>query len=205
MFASRIKNDKDVDHETVVEEVIKRLMLEKCADNRPSRCSGGQLKRVLIACELVSRPNILILDEPTSGLDSVTTWQLINLLIDLTRQPEPQAIVLTIHQPSARLFNLLDMIYLMSCEGQCIYHGPPQAIVNKFKEYGLVCPNFTNPADFALEVAAKEHKGAILLTLSTVKKIEDMEMAVNKYEIKIVRHFRTLNNIILLTDRYVTT
>ncbi|CAG2176624.1 unnamed protein product, partial [Oppiella nova] len=125
MYASKLKNDPFVDHSGIVNDVIDKLMIQTCADNRPSRCSGGQLKRVLIGLELVSRPNILILDEPTTGLDSVTTWQLINTLIALTQQPEPVAVVLTIHQPSARLFNLFHAIYLLSADGQCIYNGSP--------------------------------------------------------------------------------
>ena len=201
-YASRLKNAANTDHKALVDDVIERLLLQNCADNRPFNCSGGQLKRVLIAQELVSKPNILILDEPTSGLDSVTTWQLINLLVELTRQTEPVAVVITIHQPSARLFNLLDQIYLLSCEGQCIYNGPPNTMINMFNEYGLQCPQFTNPSDFALEVAAKEYGGAKLLTLSTIMKIEAMELPENKYPIKTNRKYRTLNDIIILTERY---
>ena len=201
MYASKLKNDPIANHTALCEEVIHKLLLENCADNRPLDCSGGQLKRILIGLELVSKPNILILDEPTSGLDSVTTWQLINLLLELTHQTEPVAVVITIHQPSARLFNLLDQIYLLSCEGQCIYNGSPQSMNRYFSEYGLVCPQFTNPSDFAMEVAAKEHGGAKLLTLSTIMKIEAMEMPENKYPIKSNRNYRTLDDIRYLTER----
>ena len=201
LFASRLKNSPDVDHKAITEEVINKLLIEKCADNRPSRCSGGQLKRVLIACELVSKPNILILDEPTSGLDSVTTWQLVNLLIALTNSTEPVAVVITIHQPSARLFNLINQVYLMSCEGQCIYNGSPRTILQRFSEYGLECPAFTNPSDFALEVAANEHGRAKLLLLSTATQIEMMDIKENKFEIQSSKKFRTLDHIIILTER----
>ncbi|CAG2183239.1 unnamed protein product, partial [Oppiella nova] len=107
-FASKLKNSDSIDHKLNVQTVLKRLDIESCADVRAKRCSGGQRKRVSIALELVSRPNILILDEPTSGLDSSTTWQLINTLSDLCRQSQkgqPMAVVATIHQPSGKLFN----------------------------------------------------------------------------------------------------
>ena len=191
MYASKLKNESTANHKEICEDVLKKLMIEKCADNRPMDCSGGQLKRVLIGLELVSKPNILILDEPTSGLDSVTTWQLIKFLIKLTRQMEAVAVVITIHQPSARLFNLLDQIYLLSCEGQCIYNGPPIEMLFYFDEHGLECPPFTNPSDYALEVAAKEYGGAKLLTLSTVMKIKAMELSENKYQIKSIPKYRT--------------
>jgi ABC-type multidrug transport system ATPase subunit len=201
MYASKLKNDPFVDHSGIVNDVIDKLMIQTCADNRPSRCSGGQLKRVLIGLELVSRPNILILDEPTTGLDSVTTWQLINTLIALTQQPEPVAVVLTIHQPSARLFNLFHAIYLLSADGQCIYNGAPKAMRYTFNECGLECPQFTNPSDFALEVASKEHGVDRLVTLATIVKTDAKQMPANKYRINNNHEFRTLRDVYLLTVR----
>ncbi|CAG2112166.1 unnamed protein product [Medioppia subpectinata] len=201
MFASKLKNDPVCDHTGIVADVIAKLNIESCADNRPDRCSGGQLKRVLIALELVSRPNILILDEPTTGLDSVTTWQLITTLIELTQQPEPVAVVLTIHQPSARLFNLFDTIYLLSADGQCIYNGSPERMRYTFSDCGLICPTFTNPSDFGLEVASKEHGVDRLVTLAAIVTNEAKQMPTNKYRIRIEREFDTKRCVYYLTIR----
>ena len=200
-FASRLKNRVYADHRMIVNNVINKLMIESCAQNRPNKCSGGQLKRVSIALELVSRPNILILDEPTSGLDSVTTRQLIDLLIDLTQAAEPIAILLTIHQPSARLFNLFDIIYLLSYDGQCIYSGPPFKIVDYLKEHDLECPQFSNPSDFALEVAAKEYGRKKVMLLATLMKMEALDLEESKYKIKFIQQNNTMSQIWLLTVR----
>jgi ABC-type multidrug transport system ATPase subunit len=184
----------------IATNVMRKLMIQECAEIRPPSCSGGQLKRISIALELVSRPNILILDEPTSGLDSVTTWQLINTLIELTQQPEPIAIVVTIHQPSTKLFGLFNTIYLLSCEGQCIYNGPPHKMLTLFSEHGLECPTFTNPSDFALE--ANEHGVAKLMMLSTLNKIDALDMDEHDFRIRIKTQFRTWRTVWLLTLRY---
>lgn len=55
-------------HKNLVNEILEELNLISCSDVRVGNCSGGQQKRLSIACELVSRPDILLLDEPTSGL-----------------------------------------------------------------------------------------------------------------------------------------
>ena len=201
VYASKLKNGSKADHFMIVSDVIDKMMIQTCADNYPHRCSGGQLKRILIGLELVSKPNILILDEPTSGLDSVTTWQLINTLINLTQQTEPVAVVVTIHQPSARLFNLFNRIILMSCEGQCIYNGPPQSMAKLFSEIGLICPKFANISDYGLEVASGDFGRAKLLTLSTIMKIEAMNWPENENPITIEHKFKTLEHIWYLTNR----
>ena len=63
-----------------VEEVIKEVKLEKCADaliggNDPvfaiKGISGGERKRLTIATELLLTPEVIFLDEPSTGLDSV--------------------------------------------------------------------------------------------------------------------------------------
>ena len=67
--------------ETIVDRVLSDLSIRHIADTviggdvetqAAANVSGGQLKRVNIACELValSTPAALLLDEPTSGLDA---------------------------------------------------------------------------------------------------------------------------------------
>lgn len=55
-------------HADLVADIMDELSLTGCAHVYVSSCSGGQQKRLSIACELLSRPDILLLDEPTSGL-----------------------------------------------------------------------------------------------------------------------------------------
>lgn len=75
---------KDTDfHDKLAVSIMSRLGLMVCADTRIAQCSGrnaavfdkpltasqpgGQQKRISIAMELVSKPDVLICDEPTSG------------------------------------------------------------------------------------------------------------------------------------------
>lgn len=64
----KLRNEVKNFHENLVSEILEELNLTSCSNVRVGKCSGGQQKRLSIACELVSRPDILLLDEPTSGL-----------------------------------------------------------------------------------------------------------------------------------------
>ncbi|RWS14038.1 ABC transporter sub-family G-like protein 1, partial [Dinothrombium tinctorium] len=138
-------------------ELIDKLGLEVCADNRISVCSGGQLKRLSIAQELITKPNILILDEPTTGLDSNTCLMLMEYLKNLLDSTTTLSIVTTIHQPSYRVFSSFHRLYVLSRNGKCIYEGNPVVMADYLNQFDLECPQYYNPADFVAEVATGDY------------------------------------------------
>lgn len=187
-FASKIKNPEyGFDHVKNIERVIDLLGLKRCRSAKIAKISGGQHKRVSIAQELLSNPDILVLDEPTSGLDSLTCFKTISMLRDLVELSasndfmKPMAIIVTIHQPQPKVFNLFHHVYILANGGRVIYEGAPELSLDTITSVtGLhpidgskhasaslsSTPGSVDPASFLIEIASEEYGTEPIKTLS---------------------------------------
>jgi ABC-type multidrug transport system ATPase subunit len=151
---------KPADRLAYVDEVIELLDMQLFADAVVGVPGEGlnveQRKRLTIGVELAARPQLLLfLDEPTSGLDSQTSWSICNLLDKLAKNG--QAILCTIHQPSAILFELFDRLLFLAKGGNPVYFGPigdkASILTGYFERNGAApCRATQNPAEWMLEV-----------------------------------------------------
>ncbi len=78
-----------------VDELLERLGLGAERDKLPDQLSGGQKQRVGIARCLAHSPAIVLADEPTGQLDSVTSAQVIEILLSTVRSIGATALVVT--------------------------------------------------------------------------------------------------------------
>ncbi|KAK1082589.1 ATP-binding cassette transporter snq2 [Friedmanniomyces endolithicus] len=141
-----------------VEEIIALLEMEDIADAIIGDPEAGlaveQRKRVTIGVELAAKPQLLLfLDEPTSGLDSQSAFNVVRFLRKLAAAG--QAILCTIHQPNASLFESFDRLLLLQKGGECVYFGDigrdANVLIDYFHENGADCPPDANPAEWMLD------------------------------------------------------
>jgi len=143
-----------------VEQVIKMLGMEEYADAVVGVLGEGlnveQRKRLTIGVEIAAKPDLLLFfDEPTSGLDSQTAWSICTLMRKLA--DHGQAILCTIHQPSAMLMQQFDRLLFLARGGKTVYFGDlgpnMETLIQYFEKNGSSrCPRNANPAEWMLEV-----------------------------------------------------
>eukprot|EP00462_Mataza_sp_D1_P025918 CAMPEP_0175147448 /NCGR_PEP_ID=MMETSP0087-20121206/16001_1 /TAXON_ID=136419 /ORGANISM="Unknown Unknown, Strain D1" /LENGTH=563 /DNA_ID=CAMNT_0016432645 /DNA_START=38 /DNA_END=1726 /DNA_ORIENTATION=- len=149
-----------------VEKMLSILGITKCADTMIGNVmikgiSGGEKKRVAIAVELITNPQVLFLDEPTSGLDSFAAYNVIEILKNLAKT-EKTAILCTIHQPSSEVFSLFSRSILMA-DGHIMFNGLCKDIKGHFADvHKAHCPDNYNIADFIMFHFQKETTAKLL-------------------------------------------
>jgi cell division transport system ATP-binding protein len=82
-FALEVTGSSRADIRRRVPQLLNLVGLHEHDEHLPTQLSGGEQQRVAIARALVHDPAMLIADEPTGNLDPVTSWEIIQLLIQI--------------------------------------------------------------------------------------------------------------------------
>lgn len=144
--------------ETMHELGILHIRDSRIGQSGQRSISGGEKRRVSIACELVTSPSILFLDEPTSGLDAFNACNVVEALVQLARTYR-RTVVFTIHQPRSNIVALFDRLLLLA-GGRTIYSGPAEGCQEYFAAQGYPCPGGFNIADYLIDLTAQQDEKA---------------------------------------------
>ncbi len=159
-FSALLRQPKTVskkEKHAFVEDVIKMLNMQDFAEAVVGVPGEGlnveQRKLLTIGVELAAKPALLLfLDEPTSGLDSQSSWAIVAFLRKLA--DNGQAVLATIHQPSAILFQEFDRLLFLAKGGKTVYFGDighnSETLLNYFESNGAAkCGDDENPAEYS--------------------------------------------------------
>ncbi|KAL5576928.1 hypothetical protein UlMin_018627 [Ulmus minor] len=148
-----------VESSLITDYTLRILGLDVCkdtivGDEMQRGISGGQKKRVTTGEMIVGPTKTLFMDEISTGLDSSTTFQIVKCLQQIVHLTEA-TILMSLLQPAPETFDLFDDIILLS-EGQIVYEGPREHIVEFFESCGFRCPERKGTADFLQEVTSRK-------------------------------------------------
>lgn len=133
-YAARLRMPADTtpqERSAAVHSTLDDLGLASKKDIPISRLSGGQLKRVSIGVELLTKPRLFFLDEPTSGLDPGTEYEMMKLLRSLADQG--RTILIITHATKNVMF--CDKAIILAKGGNLAFYGPPEHALEYFDQF----------------------------------------------------------------------
>ena len=128
-FAATLRLGADADVPKTVDTILMKTGLAKAADtivgdDKIRGVSGGERKRLAIACELVDDPDVLFLDEPTSGLDPQTAQDIVGLVRQLA--DDGRIVFLVTHDVTPSILAMVDHLMVLAPGGRLAWFGPPR-------------------------------------------------------------------------------
>ncbi|KAK9229255.1 hypothetical protein WN944_022214 [Citrus x changshan-huyou] len=156
---ARRENEAGIKPDPDIDVYMKVLGLEVCADTMVGDemirgISGGERKRVTTGEMMVGPALALFMDEISTGLDSSTTFQIVNCLKQHVHINSGTAVI-SLLQPAPETYDLFDDIILLS-DGQIVYQGPRELVLEFFESMGFKCPKRKGVADFLQEVTSRK-------------------------------------------------
>ncbi|MEY2546799.1 MAG: hypothetical protein QOG48_1916 [Verrucomicrobiota bacterium] len=93
--------------------------------------SGGERKRLNIGLDMIGMSDVYLFDEPTSGLSSKDSEHVIEIIRGMAHN---KIIIVTIHQPSSKLFQMFHKAILLDKNGRLVFFGTPTDMLRYFAE-----------------------------------------------------------------------
>ncbi|MEP7078024.1 MAG: ATP-binding cassette domain-containing protein [Chthoniobacterales bacterium] len=93
--------------------------------------SGGERKRLNIGLDMIGSADVYLFDEPTSGLSSKDSEHVIEIIRGMAHN---KIIMVTIHQPSSKLFQMFHKAILLDKGGRLVFFGTPTDMLRYFAE-----------------------------------------------------------------------
>eukprot|EP00814_Leptocylindrus_danicus_P009669 CAMPEP_0116011248 /NCGR_PEP_ID=MMETSP0321-20121206/4461_1 /TAXON_ID=163516 /ORGANISM="Leptocylindrus danicus var. danicus, Strain B650" /LENGTH=748 /DNA_ID=CAMNT_0003480457 /DNA_START=81 /DNA_END=2327 /DNA_ORIENTATION=- len=154
---------QDEERESMVNQLIDSLGLSKVKHRRvgdrkvggegAGGLSGGEMRRLSVAVELITTPKLLLADEPTTGLDSNQAAKVMALISKVSKEKMIPTIC-TLHQPRTSIWQMLDSFILLAPGGRVCYVGMRKDAREYFSKLGYKCPSEMNPAEFFIDLVS---------------------------------------------------
>ncbi len=93
--------------------------------------SGGERKRLNIGLDMIGSADVYLFDEPTSGLSSKDSEHVIEIIRGMAHN---KIVLVTIHQPSSKLFQMFHKAILLDKGGRLVFFGTPTDMLRYFAE-----------------------------------------------------------------------
>ncbi|MFC4995005.1 ABC transporter ATP-binding protein [Rubritalea tangerina] len=129
----RLPNDSQDQRQQIIQDILQKVDLTERKNLKINKLSGGQRKRVSLALELLTNPELLILDEPTSGLDPNLESKMMHFFAQLTEKK--RTIIVATHAMESIM--LCDQV-VMLMQGHLIFSGSPQKTLDHFQQNEFV-------------------------------------------------------------------
>jgi phospholipid/cholesterol/gamma-HCH transport system ATP-binding protein len=111
-------NQKEVDK--MVINALEDVGLAHTIDMMPVELSGGMRKRVALARTLILKPEIILYDEPTTGLDTITSKEIIELMMEIQQKYNTTSLIISHDMNCVRMAS--DRV-VMLIDGKCYMSG----------------------------------------------------------------------------------
>jgi len=93
--------------------------------------SGGERKRLNIGLDMIGSADVYLFDEPTSGLSSKDSEHVMEIIRSMAHN---KIVVVTIHQPSSKIFQMFNKAMLLDKGGRLVFFGTPAEMLAYFAE-----------------------------------------------------------------------